>query len=64
MKRPRGNRSKTHGVISGDLDQDGAVPDYRDGRDIRAFTPVFDGLLPSHDQVGTVTRFAADMSRA
>src|SRR5258708_4194858 len=24
---------------------------YRDGRDIRAFTPVFDGLLPGHDQV-------------
>jgi hypothetical protein len=28
------------------------VPDYRDGRDIRAFTPVFDGLLPGHDQPG------------
>jgi hypothetical protein len=27
----------------GDRDQDGAVPDYRDGRDIRAFAPVFDG---------------------
>ena len=22
-----------------------------DGRDIRAFTPVFDGLLPGHDDV-------------
>jgi len=31
---------------------DGTVSDYRDGRDIRAFTPVFDGLLPGHDQVG------------
>ena|GEM_PF-5113339 len=29
----------------------GTVPDYRDGRDIRAFTPVFDGLLPGHDQL-------------
>jgi hypothetical protein len=27
-------------------------PIYRDGRDIRAFTPVFDGLLPGHDQAG------------
>ena len=26
------------------------MPDYRDGRDIRAFTPVFDGLLPGHDE--------------
>jgi hypothetical protein len=31
---------------------DGTVPDYWDGRDIRAFTPVFDGLLRGHDQVG------------
>jgi hypothetical protein len=44
----------------GNLDQDSAVPDYRDGRHIRAFTPVFDGLLPSHNQAGTATRFAAD----
>jgi len=32
----------------GDLDQDGAVPDYRDGPDIRRFILVFDGLLPGH----------------
>jgi len=31
---------------------DGTVPDYRDGRDIRAFTPIFDGLLPGHDKRG------------
>jgi len=48
----------------GDLDQDGAVPDYRNGRDTRAFTPVFDGLLPGHDQAGTATRFAPVTSRA
>ena len=37
---------------------DGAVADYRDGRDIRAFTPVFDGLLPGGDQMGTATSLA------
>jgi len=26
---------------------EGTAPDFRDGRDIRAFTPVFDGLLPA-----------------
>jgi hypothetical protein len=25
-------------------------PDFRDGRDIRAFTPVCDGLMPGHDR--------------
>src|SRR6266478_4110692 len=30
---------------------------YRDGRDIRAFTPVFDGLLPGHDHTGAATSF-------
>jgi len=56
MSKPLCTRSKTRGVIAG------LVPaisirmaqclDYRDGRDIRAFTPVFDGLLPGHDQAG------------
>jgi hypothetical protein len=35
-----------------------SVPDYRDGRDIRAFTPVFDGLPPGRDVVGTAASFA------
>ena len=26
---------------------DGTMPDYRDDRDIRAFTPVFDGCCPA-----------------
>jgi hypothetical protein len=54
-KRRRWNRSKTRGVLAGLVPaisiRMAQVPDYRDGRDIRAFTPVFDGLLPGHDQV-------------
>ena len=27
------------------------MPPYRDGRDVRASTPVFDGAMPGHDAV-------------
>jgi len=52
LQRGFRNRGKTRGVIAGlvpgDLDQDGAVPDYRDGRD-----------KPGHDQMGTARSFAS-----
>ena len=35
----------------------------RGGRDIRAFTPVFDGLLPGHDDVAELAPFVSGVSR-